>query len=793
MTKEQTKSPKLGMLWYARTIWKWLSPRAKIITVAAIIAIPITLFMGHFSSAEVGQAISKKLSVSPYWFLDWAGNTILVSLLIGLLLFLLLRLLKKKIDSPEATVKTDQPAYRLLDDVALHGDQKDELGFEKFVARLARTVVLPANANSLVVGLEAPWGSGKSSALELLNRKLKQDPDRPIVIKFNPWLASGSDGLSRAFFSQFSGSLRAAGERDLAESFLAYGELLEELMPPAARILPKIPHLRRIAGRIPETDIEGERERISEIVEAVGRPVVVVIDDIDRLKPDDVISIFHLVKAVASFSRVAYVLAFDPRPVDAALERDGMYDDGREFRDKIIQANVALPRVPYRERKSFFEKRLRQRIASWKFRLLAAEERLLAEAIPLVLAALRTPRDIKRVLNKMLVSADGVRGEVNIADVLVVETIHSMFPRVIDLIRLKPEVVDAGDHEGEFQRSMLATLMERDQERKGEKVDRFKTFSDLYPDRAGELSPLLTFLFPRFFDSSATPSPAGDLRIGGRATLLKLLYQEVSAELSASAAQAFLEKPEDRRAILAEQVESKSLSAWLAHVRDFVSGTSIPEPSKLLAAIGDAVNDQFRRSNVDSSEDASLLCTSVIDAQTTDIDRWKVLEKFVSDRSFIGVTETIVVRLLRDAGLWNNGTYLGIDDLNPNARKSFPWLEPIRLDELGRLWVECVESHTVEEILDQHPNAGGILFRWMQIARGELKVKAALERALLNRDLAARFINLFPRGQSLSGIKLLLTEVAIQHLRAALDHPEISDDQRRRVGIFLTSGSEDWD
>lgn len=765
-----------------KTACGWLSPRARTILIACVLAFPVTLFLGQVSSEVIVGWLAERTADWPYWVIDWLTNAFVLAVL--LLLFFDRR---KEIDASPTTPQS--ATYRLLDDVALHGEQPDELGLDNFVARLARTVVLPVGGNSLVIGLEAPWGSGKSSVLDLLCRRLCVDQEKPIVVRFNPWMASGSDGVSRAFFSQFSGSLRNADEQELAKKLVTYGEMLEELMPPPARVLPRlgIQHLRRIAGRIPELDIQGEWDQLSDSVRKINKPVVVIIDDIDRLEPEDVVTVFQLVKVVASFPRVAYVLAFDPKPVDAALQQGGMYEMGREYRDKIVQANIPLPRIPYPARKRFLQTRLEQRIEAWKFDLSDAERRLLAEAVPLVLTALKTPRDIKRVLNKTLIAAEVLRNEVNFADVLVFESTHAMFPSVIDLIRHRPEVVNAGDHEAEigYEASMTALLAERLQSNKRGKDDRLADFTRMYPGREGELAPLLMCLFGPFFDRDADKPPPADLRVSDPSTLRKLLYQEVVGELSAATANQFLCEIDSRAPQLAEAVETNSLPGLFAHVRQYAASIEVPAPLQLLRQVAEAVNQQFMRWKSDSSDDAGWLATAVLSSVKEDDVRWMVLETLIADRELIATTEPVLVTLLRDVGLWKEGTYLGLENLSGSARHEVAWLQVDKLDHLRKTWVVAAESHGVREILTRFPNAGGVLFRLQQLLDRPDELLQALQRAFEEPDIAASFISLFPPGIGLNGVKKLLTPESIKLLQSALSHPSIDERTAERFGEYL--------
>src|SRR5688572_8665516 len=87
----------------------------------------------------------------------------------------------------------------------------DEYDVAPFVERLLKPLLQAPTSGSLVVGLYAPWGHGKTSALNLLEAALKrtaqqqQLPSGPVllpqavVIRFNPWLYGSVEALLTSF------------------------------------------------------------------------------------------------------------------------------------------------------------------------------------------------------------------------------------------------------------------------------------------------------------------------------------------------------------------------------------------------------------------------------------------------------------------------------------------------------------------------------------------------------------------------------------------------------------------
>jgi predicted KAP-like P-loop ATPase len=68
----------------------------------------------------------------------------------------------------------------------------------------------------------------------------------------------------------------------------------------------------------------------------------VIIDDIDRLAPDDVIEMFKLVKSVGQLTNVIYLLAFD-RQLAERVVSNRYPSEGPHYLEKIVQAAFEVP------------------------------------------------------------------------------------------------------------------------------------------------------------------------------------------------------------------------------------------------------------------------------------------------------------------------------------------------------------------------------------------------------------------------------------------------------------------
>ena len=94
----------------------------------------------------------------------------------------------------------------------LHSDKavaaRDEDAFQRyaFAERIARAIAGQKSTDSLVTGIYAKWGEGKTSVLNFIKLELENEPD-VIAIDFNPWMYSADEQLLLSFFQVLSVAL----------------------------------------------------------------------------------------------------------------------------------------------------------------------------------------------------------------------------------------------------------------------------------------------------------------------------------------------------------------------------------------------------------------------------------------------------------------------------------------------------------------------------------------------------------------------------------------------------------
>ena len=199
----------------------------------------------------------------------------------------------------------------------------DALGRTKPARSFGEQVLALDSTEGVVVGVLGPWGSGKTSFVNLARGRLNE-ADIP-VLEFNPWMFSGADQLVQAFFVELSAQLKL--RQDLAEIGKLvedYGETFSGLawLPLVGPWIERGRAASKVLAKMLQRRKEGIRTRQSKLRDALYRipkPIVVILDDIDRLTTPEIRDVFKLVRLTANFPNVIYLLAFDRIRVEQAL------------------------------------------------------------------------------------------------------------------------------------------------------------------------------------------------------------------------------------------------------------------------------------------------------------------------------------------------------------------------------------------------------------------------------------------------------------------------------------------
>lgn len=333
-----------------------------------------------------------------------------------------------------------------FNDAPIVEPDEDQFGIDPFAQALARSIRDIKAPVGTTIALNGPWGSGKSSAINLIRHHLKQSlKDGALeIIDFKCWWFRGEEALTLAFLQELNATLR----KNL-------GAKAKELIPKIGKTLLQAGPVVGAAVNLATSGVGGEAVASSldfstrffaegETVEKLFRQLstalaeqnkrfLVVIDDIDRLTPDEALLVFRLVKSVGQLPNVVYLLAFDGELAERAV-KERYPSEGPHFLEKIIQAAFELP-LPARDDLNLAA--LTQILAiCGQLEDKNRQRRFLNIFYDAVSPYLATPRDVVRISNAMAISWPAVAGEVDVADYAALEVMRLFERPLYNAIRV---------------------------------------------------------------------------------------------------------------------------------------------------------------------------------------------------------------------------------------------------------------------------------------------------------------------------------------------------------------------
>lgn len=327
----------------------------------------------------------------------------------------------------------------------------DKLGRTGFARAAVDTLGWVGSTAGFVLSIEGAWGSGKTSTLAMMQALLQAQKRAPVIVHFNPWLVGDRDALLRHFLSKIAAAVKladqAANGKKVARELKAYAKVFEliKLVPGAEPWASLIKTVIESAGETVDSvatyktpDIEVRKSKVEEALRKFGRPIIVFIDDIDRLFPLEVFEMVRIIKAVGDLSNVGYVLAWDPAYISEALNAANV-PRAEHYLDKIVQVRLPLPAIGLEARGVLINNALaRLHLDAHKTYFANDGDRLGMLYFSGLRELLEQPRDIARVFNTVAVIEPALRGEVVLADIIGFAALMVKAPRVFDLLRKEP-------------------------------------------------------------------------------------------------------------------------------------------------------------------------------------------------------------------------------------------------------------------------------------------------------------------------------------------------------------------
>lgn len=263
-----------------------------------------------------------------------------------------------------------------LDQIDPPESSPDCLGREAFVKALGNAIVRMPSSRSAVTAVFGPWGSGKTWLLERVVENLENDHSDEIdVCRFSPWELKSDEQILVEFFTAISKKIPRDGRSkklatlwDRLEQYALIGSLGFGGVASAIQLgggadeasvatqvalqagFGSISKLFGVAKKSSSADSMASRKTLSdlkselseELQKKLVRPILVVIDDLDRLEDKEIQLMIRLLNTTANLPKMHYLIFGDRMQISSALD-PVCGGNGDRYLEKLVHNSFQVP------------------------------------------------------------------------------------------------------------------------------------------------------------------------------------------------------------------------------------------------------------------------------------------------------------------------------------------------------------------------------------------------------------------------------------------------------------------
>ena len=239
--------------------------------------------------------------------------------------------------------------YLPVDDV-----EYDKLHFKEKAIEIGDLINSHPSHIPYSISLNGSWGSGKSSMLNFVEQSL--DKENCSIIRFNPWMVTDSESLINHLFEEIYFEI----DGSFAKAKSKFAEYAHKILSPATKVAtyftassngmehgPAIAvsnsageAVKGIGDILFDKPLSKRKKDLDKIMYetflGTSKKIVILIDELDRLFPDEIITVFQMIKSTLDFPGLIFIVAMDDNVVKDAIKQKGI-NDPTYYLEKIFQ------------------------------------------------------------------------------------------------------------------------------------------------------------------------------------------------------------------------------------------------------------------------------------------------------------------------------------------------------------------------------------------------------------------------------------------------------------------------
>ena len=302
----------------------------------------------------------------------------------------------------------------------LYSDQptcEDKYGRDTSAKLLVQKIFSTFNASqadkgSFVININEAYGYGKTSFLQIIAKHLQAQQQPYLFIDYRPWLCENEQAIVKEFFTLLSSNLN---DTSLNDDINRYTSLLLDETSQLAPWWARIP-LSLFAKTIKPKSLKETHDRIKASLQHIDRPIIVTIDDVDRLQEKELTAVLKLIRDTADFPNIFYVVAADNTHLEMMLSKMGIQNP-TNYLKKFFNLDFLLPAHETIQMSQLITK-LQTIFPAYGYNTQNTQEYISRICnIKLIAKAYDNMRDVVRFLNAYTISLDMFVANHTLADI----------------------------------------------------------------------------------------------------------------------------------------------------------------------------------------------------------------------------------------------------------------------------------------------------------------------------------------------------------------------------------------
>ncbi|MGO4528691.1 P-loop NTPase fold protein [Paenibacillus sp. 2TAF8] len=225
-----------------------------------------------------------------------------------------------------------------LSDVEIITSEEDAFNFTKSAEKFSESVFNYGSYESLVFGIDAPWGTGKSTFINLCQDIWdKKYEEKVIVYKFDVMKFESDENILNKFVDGLIQVIRSnLFAPELETMFAKYLKLLNDSKTNFS--------IFGVRFGIPSDNLSIDKafEKLEHFLKGLDRKIIIIVDDLDRLNFSSVKEVLFVIKKSFILPNMSYILCYDTENISIFENQKLDAEKTIEFLEKFINIKYSL-------------------------------------------------------------------------------------------------------------------------------------------------------------------------------------------------------------------------------------------------------------------------------------------------------------------------------------------------------------------------------------------------------------------------------------------------------------------